>query len=107
MEWASRPAGVGKRQDRPLWDEDGQPRQHNPILLAAAAQIKNDQSLATQAVDLARTYFNLARQVYPHGRHHGCSARTVSAIGRGHGRDNNAGMSTAVLKPLFAMIKKL
>lgn len=34
----------------------------------------------------------------------GCSARSVSAVARGHGRDNNAGMTTAVLAPLLGAL---
>ena len=98
---ARRPSGIGKRQDMPNWFEDGHAHQHNPILLATAAEISGDEALATQSVDLARAHFLLARRVYPHGRHHGCSARTVSAIARGHGRENNAGMVTGVLAPLW------
>ena len=97
-----RPSGIGKRSDLPVWSEDGQPRRHNPILLALAAEITNDAALATRAVDIARAYFSLARRVFPHGRDHGCSARTVSAVARGHGRDNNAGVVTAVLEPAMA-----
>ncbi len=96
-----RPSGIGKRKDAPDWYEDGSPRRHNPILLAAAAELKGDERLAARAVDIARAYFRLARQVYPHGREHGCSARSVSAIARGHGRENNAGMVTAVLEPVM------
>jgi len=97
----SKPTGVGKRRDMPEWFEDNQPRRYNPILLALAAEISGDEILAAQAVDLARAYFRLARKVYPSGRDHGCSARSVSAVCRGHGRDNNAGMTTAVLLPLM------
>ena len=96
-----RPAGVGKRQDMLLWLEDGQPRRHNPITLALAAEIDNDEALATQALDLAHAYFQLARQTLPDGRDHGCAARTISAVARGHGRENHAGMTTAVLGPLI------
>ena len=94
---AGRPAGIGKRKDMPDWFEEGTPRRHNPILLSVAAEILANEPLVTRALDLARAYFALARQVYPHGREHGCSARTVSAIARGHGRENNAGVVTAVL----------
>ncbi|MCX7014292.1 MAG: hypothetical protein NTW86_17365 [Candidatus Sumerlaeota bacterium] len=92
-----RPPGIGKRADMPNWMEDGAPRRRNPILLAVAAEIAGDEQLAARAVDLARTHFRLAREAFPDGREHGCSARSVSAIARGHGRDNNAGMVTAVL----------
>lgn len=98
---AERPNGIGKRSDMPRWLEDGVPRRHNPITLAVAAEISLDPQLATRAVDLARAYFLLAREAFPDGRDHGCAARTVSAIARGHGRDNHAGMTTAVLRPIW------
>lgn len=98
---AERPSGVGKRQDMPEWFENGAPRRAHPALLAAAADVMEDADLAAAAVDLARHYFLLARRVYPHGRHHGCAATTVSAVGRGHGRENNAGVITAVLEPVL------
>lgn len=96
---ARRESGVGKRADAPRWLEDGAERRHNPITLAVAAEICQDGALQTRALDLARTYFLLARAAFPDGRAHGCSARTVSAIARGHGRENHAGMTTAVLGP--------
>jgi hypothetical protein len=96
-----KPAGVGKRKDMPNWFEDGQPRRHNPITLALAAEISGDEILATQTVDIARAYFQLAQKVYPSGRDHGCSSRSVSAICVGHGRCNHAGMTTAVLSPIM------
>lgn len=94
-----RPSGVGKRSDMPRWLEDGAPRRHNPITLLVAAEIRRDEKLAIAAVDLARAHFLLARRAFPDGRDHGCAARTVSAIARGHGRENHAGMTTAVLGP--------
>jgi hypothetical protein len=104
---ARRPSGVGKRTDMPVWYEDGQPRRHNPILLSVAAEINGDRKLAACAVDLARTYFKLAVQLMPDGREHGCAARTVSAIARGHGRNNNAGMTTSVLLPAIQNRRKI
>jgi hypothetical protein len=96
------PRGIGKRGDMPRWFEDGTARRVNPITLAVAAEIAMDKSLATCALDLARTYLVLARATrLPDGRHHGCAASTISAIARGHGRDNHAGMTTAVLEPLM------
>ena len=92
-----RPSGVGKRSDMPRWLENGAAR-HNPITLLAAAEISRDAALAVTAVDLARAYFLLARRAFPDGRDHGCAARTVSAIARGHGLENHAGMTTAVLE---------
>lgn len=97
----SRASGIGKRGDMPLWLEDGTPRAHSPLTLALAAEISDDAQLAARAIDLARAYFALAREAFPDGRDHGCSARSVSAVARGHGRDNHAGMITAVLKPVM------
>jgi hypothetical protein len=95
-----RPHGIGKRSDKPNWFEDGERQRHNPILLAVAAEMMDDRDLATAALDLGRTAFELAREALPDGRHHGCAANTVSAIARGHGRDNHAGVTTAVLGAL-------
>ena len=100
-EKSERAQGIGKRSDIPHWYEDGEPRQCNPVLLALAAEIQGDERLATRAVDLGRTYLALARQVYADGREHGCSARTVSAVARGHGRANNTGVVTGVLGPVI------
>ena len=97
----ARPAGIGKRSDALNWFEDGAPRRHSPVLLAVAAETRSDAALATRALDLASTYFALAREALPDGRRHGCAARTVSAIARGHGRENNTGMATGVLRPLM------
>jgi hypothetical protein len=99
---AGRPSGVGKRSDMPFWLEDGQPRRHHPITLAVAAEISNNDGLAIHALDRARVTLALARQAFPDGRDHGCAARTVSAIARGHGRENHAGMITAVLAQRIA-----
>lgn len=98
---ASRPAGIGKRKDMPVWFEDGRPRRHNPVLLSLAAEITSDTDLAKCSVDLARTYFQAAKEVLTDGRDHGCAAGTISAIARGHGRNNHAGMATAVLAPIM------
>ena len=98
--YKDRPAGIGKRSDMPTWLEDDKPRQVNPITLSVAAEILEDEVVAIGALDLGRTYFELACQNFPDGREHGCAAQTVSAIARGHGRDNHAGVTTAVLGPL-------
>jgi hypothetical protein len=92
--------GIGKRIDMPRWFENGTSRRHNPILLSVAAEISGNAGLATIALDIGRMYLALARKVFPDGRDHGCSARSVSAIARGHGRENHAGVTTAVLGPL-------
>ena len=96
-----RPPGVvGIRKDMPGWYENGDLYQANPITMAAAACMTGDEELAAKSIELARAYFTLARGVYPHGEDHGCSARSVSAIARGHGRNNHAGVLTAVLAPV-------
>lgn len=101
--YSRQPGGVGKRKDMVTWFEDGRPRQHSPMLLALAAELRSDEALAARAVDLARTYFTLARRVFPDGRDHGCAARSVSAIARGHGRDNDTGVVTGVLAPMLSL----
>ena len=93
---AGRPAGVGKRSDMVQWLEDGLPRAHHPITLALAGEIGGDATLISAALDRARVTFTLARDHLLDGRDHGCAARTVSAIARGHGRENHAGMVTEV-----------
>ncbi len=96
-----KPPGIGKRSDAPRWFEDGEPRRRSPVRLALAAELLGDEALAVRAVDLARAYFEIAREHFPDGRQHGCAASTISAIARGHGRDNNTGMATGVLGPLM------
>ena len=75
-------------------------RRHNPITLALGAEVTADRELARWALDIALTYFELARNALPDGCEHGCAANTISAVARGHGRDNNAGVTTAVLGPI-------
>jgi hypothetical protein len=99
---AQRPVGIGKRADMLHWSEEGRPRRHNPLLLALAAELTNDRALATRSLDIARTAFALAREALPDGRDHGCSSRSVSAVARGNGRENHAGLITAVYAPLGA-----
>lgn len=101
-----RPSGVGKRSDMLIWYENSMPRKHSPVLLAFAAEIKQDQALAARAVQFAQVYLNLARRMLPHGREHGCMGTSVSSVARGHGRDNHAGMSTAVFKPIWDMFHR-
>ncbi len=92
----SRPPGIGKRADMPNWFEDGAPRLHNPVTLSVAAEVRGDTVLATCALDLARTYLELAVDTLRDGRDHGCAANTINAIVRGHGRDNSVGVVTGV-----------
>ena len=103
VDWGGRPSGVGKRKDMAKWLEDGRPRRHGVVLLSLAAEIKRDPNLARRCLELGRSYIALARQAYSDGREHGCSGRSVSAIARGHGRDNNTGLVTGVLEPLLSL----
>jgi hypothetical protein len=96
-----RPGGVGKGLDMLIWQEDGLPRRCSPILLALAAEMTADERLAARALDLGYAYFKVARQVLLDGRSKASSARTISAVSRGSGRENHAGVTTAVLKPIL------
>jgi hypothetical protein len=97
----ARPAGIGKRSDKPDWYEDGQPRKLSPVLLAAVAEICESEELARQAVDLGRAYFALGRRALTGDRRHACGANSDAAVARGHGRENNVGVVTGVLLPLL------
>jgi len=97
--------GLGKADDLPHWREDGQNRQHNPLLLGLAAEILEEPTLAARALDLGTAYLSLAQRAFPDGRDEGDSARTVAAIARGNLRDNGAGVITEVLVPLMARFK--
>jgi len=96
-----RPSGIGKRSDKPEWFEDGEPRRLSPVLVAAAAELLENEELAREAVDLARAYFALGRQALTGDRRHACGANSDASVARGHGRENNVGMATGVLLPLM------
>jgi hypothetical protein len=98
---ARKPSGIGKRGDMLRWLEDGEERRCNPVTVAVAAEITGDESLASRALDLGRTYLQLARLVLDDGRGHGCGAKSISAVCRGHGRENHVGVTTGVLGPLL------
>lgn len=93
--------GIGKRRNQPSWFIDEKLRSVSPLLLALAAEIRNDSVLATHAIDLAHAHLQLAIAQFSSGREHGCGARSVSAVARGHGRENNAGIITAVVEPIM------
>ncbi len=96
-----RPSGIGKRADMLRWLEDGRERRCNPLTLALGAEIRGDRELAARALDIGRVCLSLARRALPDGRDHGCAAKSVSAVCRGHGRQNHAGVTTAALEPLL------
>ena len=96
-----RPPGIGKSVDMLAWRENGAPRLCSPALVALAAEMTEDSQLATAALDLGCAYFKIARHVLLDGRSKASSARTVGAVARGNGRENHAGVTTAVLKPVL------
>lgn len=91
-----RATGIGKRYDTPHWQENGQPRRFNPVTLAVRACLDDDRALAERATRIGQALLSLAIAHYPDGREHGCCAQSVSAIARGHGRENHVGVLTGV-----------
>jgi hypothetical protein len=94
--------GIGKREDMPRWrllgpNEEVLPLPPSPAALMLAAEISGDGRYAVAAAELALAKLRLARLVYRDGRHHGCTARSVAAICRGHGRCWGAGDVASVL----------
>lgn len=88
---------MGMRGDKPDWlDEDGAPAP-SPLLQALAAEVAQDDALATQALDLALAHFHLAQQAFGDTCEHGCGSRSLAAVARGHGRLNGAGVVSEVL----------
>lgn len=90
---------MGLRFDMPVWTDDNGAPAPSPLLLTTVALHRNDEALLMQAVDLGRTYFRLARQAYGNSTFHGCGSRSLSAVARGHGRLDGAGVVTEVLAP--------
>ena len=98
---------MGARKDRPDWlDGSGRPAP-SPLLWALCAEVTGDQAMLTRAVDLGRAYFLLARQAFGDVTHHGCGARSLSAVARGHGRLNGAGVVTEVLAPALEQLGRI
>lgn len=95
--------GLGKRRDMPVWLIDDGSGDQPPCQLPATSalmlgfEITTDPAYAMAAEMLAVARLRLARQVYPDGREHGCSARSVAAVARGHGRNWGAGDVSGVL----------
>ena len=90
---------LGMRSDKPDWlDQDGKPAP-SPLLMALRALVTGEENLLIRALDLGRAHFQLAREVFGDVTHHGCGSRSLSAVCRGHGRLNGAGVVTEVLAP--------
>ncbi len=97
------PDSIGYRFDMPTYVVTARNGTRYPLQLPAPANLMLAWSLTGQetcAVDaccLALGKLRLARQVFRDGRHHGCTARSVAAVVRGHGRCWGAGDVSSIL----------
>lgn len=90
---------LGMRSDKPDWLDENGDAAPSPLLWALTGIIKEDRELLRRAVDLGRAYFCIAQLVFGDVTEHGCGSRSLSAVARGHGRLNGAGVVTEVLEP--------
>jgi hypothetical protein len=96
-------SGLGKRADMPAWyvlDKNGHEAicsWPSPSALMLGYEITKDRKWVMAATTLALAKLRLGRRVYPDGRFHGCSSRSVTAVCRGHGRNWGIGDVSAVL----------
>jgi len=96
---------LGMRADKPDWlDEEGRPAP-SPLLMALRALVDDDRALLARALDLGLAHFRLGQQAYGDTAHHGCGSRSLSAVARGHGRLDGAGVVTEVLGPALDRLK--
>lgn len=98
---------IGYRHDLPDFElEHGGNR--SPLVLPAPANLMLGWTLtgnpdyALDAICLALGKLRLARRVFRDGRHHGCTAQSVAATVRGHGRCWGLGDVSAVLTHIGA-----
>jgi len=102
LEWENL-KGIGKRKDMPAWymiDKNG--KEYRYTLPSTAAlmlgyEITGEENYAIVAITLALAKLRLARNVFPDGRKHGCSSRSIAAICIGHGRNWGAGDVSSIL----------
>ncbi len=73
-----------------------------PANLMLAWTLTNNEEFALDACCLALGKLRLARQVFRDGRHHGCTARSIAATVRGHGRCWGIGDVAGVLTHIGA-----
>jgi len=95
-------AGIGYRFDMPTYligrNGTWRPVQTPaPANLMLAWSITGQETFAVDACSLALGKLQLARQVFRDGRHHGCTAQSIAAAVRGHGRCWGAGDVSSVL----------
>ncbi len=90
---------MGMRGDKPDWlDENGAPAP-SPLLIMLRGLVEKEEELMIRALDQGLAHFQLAREVWGDITHHGCGSQSLSAVCRGHGRLNGAGVVTEVLVP--------
>lgn len=93
---------IGYRSDMPtfLLARDGalEPLQTPaPANLMFAWSVTGQEAFALAACSLALAKLQLARRVFRDGRHHGCTAQSIAATVRGHGRCWGAGDVSTLL----------
>ena len=98
---------LGMRSDKPAWlDSEGRPAP-SPLLWALKGIVEDDEAWLARAVDLGRAHFELAQRAYGDVTSHGCGSRSLTAVARGHGRLNGAGVVTEVLNPALRRLGRL
>lgn len=96
---------IGMRHDKPEWLDDGGRPAPSPLLWYLWGEVADDSEMRRRAVDLAHAHFLLARRAYGDTTEHGCGSRSLSAVARGHGRRNGAGVVTEALSPALAAVR--
>jgi len=93
---------MGMRRDKPDWLDERGGLAPGPLLWALCGLVTDDEALLTRAVDLGAAHFRLGQRAFGDVTAHGCGSRSLSAVARGHGRLNGAGVVTEVLAPALA-----
>jgi len=97
--------GIGHRNDAPFLEckmADGWLSRAvgaSPAALGLAYTITGQEAYLVRALDTATVRLQIAMEIFKDGRHHACGAQSISAVVRGHGRENNYGNVTATLYP--------
>ena len=93
---------LGYRFDLPAWQlrgSDNTPIEERPAPgnLVLAWELSGREAYALDACTIALGRLRLARNTFRDGRHHGCTAQSIAATVRGHGRCWGIGDVSAVL----------
>lgn len=93
---------LGYRFDLPAWpvrDSTGSAMAERPAPgnLVLAWELSGREQYALDACTIALGRLRLARNTFRDGRHHGCTAQSIAATVRGHGRCWGIGDVSAVL----------